>query len=516
MSVHSYFELATTLIGWRIGNSIAYILAASGLIYVPFAIAIYRNWSEPMKSQESKSAAPVSLRRMEHDIYIAIVIMIFCFLPAVPIDPSEIEYQDRQQQKTVTAGDPEAPYMRSTYSVGEIRIPILWWLVYQASSILTNAASNAVTLLGDPGSMRPMLMRISRVSIQSESLIRELREFRADCYEPALAKYQNSDNPPQPVNLQESVDWLGSHLFLSTPGFYKQCTNVQICGTSYSSTTFKPSWASVGSAHNFQPGKPYCDSWWSHPDLGLRSKLIAELHRLAPWMQGHLDRISSKYDDTDPLYGQRKITDHEDRFLRRVINSAPRVMVDRADNGRTFDWFSIEIFSIDGLQQILGVLGALVASAIFHVIMELVVIGLPMAQALMLMLVYISIPLVVPYSITNPSIIARTTVIIFSLKFLSALWGVAAFLDEKLIDTMYPDASAVEFGGTGTPEDVVLGLITLFSYLSLPIAWFLLVSSVSSSAVSSLVHGWGNINQSIQVATSAGLQSSQKFKIGTK
>ena len=233
-------------------------------------------------------------------------------------------------------------------------------------------------------------------------------------------------------------------------------------------------------------------------------------------MQGHLDRISRKFDDTDPLYGQRLIIDHEDRFLRRVINSAPRVMVDRADNGKTFDWFSMEIFSIDGLQQILGVLGALVASAIFHVMMELVVIGLPMAQALMLMLVYISIPLIVPYSITNPSIIVRTAVIIFSLKFLSALWAVAAFLDEKLIDTMYPDASAVEFGGTGTPEDVVLGLITLFSYLSLPFAWFLLMSSVSSSAVSSLVHGWGNINQSIQVATSAGLQSSQKFRIGTK
>lgn len=516
MSVHSYFELATTLIGWHIGNSVADILVSSGLIFLPFAIAIYRNWAGPMKSQESKSAAPVSLRRMEHDIYIATVIIIFCFLPAVPIDPSEIEYRDRQEQKTVTAGDPNAPYMRSTHSTGEIRVPILWWLAYQASSILTNAASDAVALLGDPGLMRPMLMRISKVSIQSETLIREMREFRADCYEPALAKYQNSDNPPKPTNLQESVDWLGSHLFLSTPGYYKKCTNVKNCGTSYSSTSFKPTWVSAGSAHNFQPGKPYCDSWWSHADLGLRTRLTGELHRLAPWMQAHLDRISKKYEATDPLYGKRKVVDHEDRFLRRVINKAPRVMVDRADNGKTFDWFSMDIFSIDGLQQILGTLGALAASTIFHVIMELVVIGLPMIQALMLMLVYISIPLIVPYAITNPSIIVRTVVIIFSLKFLSALWAIAAFLDEKLIDTMYPDASAVEFGGTGTPEDVVLGLITLFSYLTLPFAWFLLMSSVSSSATGSLVHGWGNFSQSIQVATSAGLQNLQKFRIGAK
>ncbi|MDE0310024.1 MAG: conjugal transfer protein TraG N-terminal domain-containing protein [Acidiferrobacterales bacterium] len=516
MSVHSYFELATTLIGWHIGNSIAHVLASSGLIFLPFAIAIYRNWSGPIKSQESKSAAPVSLRRMEHDIYVAAVIMIFCFLPAVPIDPSEIEYRDRQQHKTVTAGDPDAPYMRSTHNAGEIRVPLIWWLAYQASSVLTTAAADAVALLGDPGLMRPVLMRIAKVSIQSEPLIREMREFRADCYDPSLAKYQNSVDPPKPENLQEAVDWLGSHLFLNTPGYYKRCTDVQICGSGYSASSFRPDWLAAGPAHNFQPGKPYCDAWWSHPDLGLRSKLTAELHALAPWLQGDLDRISKKFRESDPLYGQRKVIDHEDRFLRRIINSAPRVMVDRADNGKTFDWFSLEIFSIDGLQQILGVLGALVASAVFHVLMELLVIGLPMAQALMLMLVYISIPLVVPYAITNPSIIVRTVVIIFSLKFLSALWAVAAFLDEKLIETMYPDGSALEFGGTGTPEDVVLGLITLFSYISLPIAWFLLLSSVSSSAVSSLVHGLGNISQSLHLGSSSGLQTLEKIRTGTK
>ena len=516
MSVHSYFELATTLIGWHIANGIASILVASGLIFLPFAIAIYRNWSGPIKSQESKSAAPVSLRRMEHDIYVATVIVVISFLPAVPIDPSQITYHDAQEQRTVTAGDPDAPYMRTTHNAEEIRIPILWWLVYQVSSILTSATTDAVTLLGEPGMMRPLLMRISKVNIQSEPLIREMREFRADCYEPALAKYQNSDNPPKPKNLQESVDWLGSQIFLNTPGYYKRCPNITECGAGYHATTLKPGWMAVGANNSFQPGKPYCDTWWSHPSMGLRSKLTAELHRLAPWMKSHLDMIRKRYDATDPHTGQRKIVDHEDRFLRRVINSAPRVMVDRADNGKTFDWFSMDMFSIDGLQQVLGSLGALTASAIFHIIMELVIIGLPMIQALMLMLVYISIPLIVPYSITNPSIIVRTVVILFALKFVSALWSVAAFLDEKLLDTMYPDASVFEFGGTGTPEDVVLGLITLFSYISLPIAWFLLVGSVSSSAVNSLVHGWGSINQSIQTATVSGLQNLRRLGMGSK
>lgn len=506
MSVHSYFELATTLIGWHIANGIASILVSSGLIFVPFIIAVYRNWSGPIKSQESKNAAPVSLRRMEHDIYLATVIVVFSFLPAVPIDPSQIKYHDTGEHKLITAGDPDIPYMRSTPYANEVRIPILWWLVYQVSSILTSATSDAVALLGESGSIRPMLMRISKVIIQSEPLIREMREFRADCYDPALAKYQNTDNPPKPKNLQESVDWLGSQIFLDTPGYYKRCTNVSQCGTGYHATSAKASWIMTGTSNSFQPGKPYCDAWWSNPTLGLRSKLTEELHQLAPWMQGHLDIIRKKYGPTSP-----QILDHEDRFLRRVINNAPRVMVDRADNGKTFDWFSMDMFSIDGLQQVLGSLGALTASVILNIVMELVVIGLPMIQALMLMLVYISIPLIVPYSITNPSIIVRTVVIVFALKFVTALWSVAAFLDESLLDTMYPDASMFEFGGTGTPEDVVLGLITLLSYLSLPIAWFMLIGSVGSNAANLLAHGWGSINQSIQVATASGLENLRKL-----
>ena len=179
-------------------------------------------------------------------------------------------------------------------------------------------------------------------------------------------------------------------------------------------------------------------------------------------------------------------------------------MVNRPDEGKSIRWLSTDLFSIDGIQQVIGTIGALFASTLFHVIMEMLVIGLPMTQALMLMLLYVAIPLVVPYAVINPSIIVRVILILFAIRFVSALWALAAFLDEKLIETMYPDSAIFEFGGSGTTADIVLGLITLFTYLSLPIAWFLLMGTVSSSAISSLGHSWGQISQKADSAVESG------------
>ena len=504
MSVHSYFELTTTLIGWHIANGIAQLLVSSGLIFVPFGVALYRNWAWPTRSQEAKNAASVSLRRMEQDMCIATVVVIFCFLPAVPIDPSRIVYYDSEYKKSITAADPNVPYMRKTHTTGEIRTPILWWLVYQISSLLTLAVVDVIELLGQPGVLRPILLRISQVDLTDEPLINEMRAFRYDCYEPSLAKYQNSDNPPKPANLFEDVDWLGSHLFLTTPGYYKKCEQVPICGTGYHANTEIRSWRRVNDSESITSGKPNCDVWWAHPNLGLRSKLLANMNERYPWFKDDVDRIRASLQGNDATLLFNSVTAHEDRFLRRLLNKAPKLMVNRPDEGKSIRWLSTDLFSIDGIQQVIGTIGALFASTLFHVIMEMLVIGLPMTQALMLMLLYVAIPLVVPYAVINPSIIVRIVLILFALRFVSALWALAAFLDEKLIETMYPDSAIFEFGGSGTTADIVLGLITLFTYLSLPIAWFLLMGTVSSNAIGSLGHSWGQISQKADSATESG------------
>ncbi len=504
MDVHSYLELTTTLIGWHVGNSIAEILVTSGLVFLPFGIALYRNWAEPLRSQESKSAAYVSLRRMEQDFWIAALILGFCFLPAVPVAPSEIQFSQPYTTTPTNAQTPDLPYSSDSQRLEEILIPLTWWLVYTVSSKFTNSIVAVIDRLHQPSALRWNLLRIAQLSISDSKLITEMGAFRKECYEPSLAKFQRNNQGMEPKGIFAAVDWLGSHFFLNTEGYYKPCTNVSICGSSYHAKTQVPGWQAASGANVVKPGLPYCNAWWIDPQRGLRIKLLQDIHKQAPWFKKNTERlIKSISDNKSAKNSATTVIQFEDRVLRRMINQVPRMMVERADRGDGLFWDSMGWFSIDGIQQFIGSLGALIASGIFHIVMELVVIGLPMTQAIMLMLMYIAIPLLVPYAIINPGILVRIVLLLFSLRFLTALWAMAEFLDEKLLMTMYPDSGLFEFGGGGTTADIVLSLITLFSYLSLPIAWFMLMGTIGSRAIGLLSSGWSAMNSSLESSTKA-------------
>ncbi len=476
--------------GWHIANGIAELLVTSGLVLLPLLMLFWRNWSEPMRSQSMRAAAAVSLRRMEIDALTAVVIIVFAFLPAVPVSRADLQFTAPYTDTPTTAQAPDLPYRDDTDARSDIRVPILWWLIYQTSSLITEQVIALVDELGDPAVLRASLLRIAQLSITDERLIGELRQFRSDCYEPSLAKYQRAAAPPVAADDYAAVDWLGSHLFIRTEGYYRRCSAVTRCGTGYQARTPVVGWP-TRSGVDPAPGQPQCDVWWEHDHLGLRVRLLADLQKQSPSFRRDIQRVANRVNDergSQPLDLVRRF---EDRVLRRMLNQVPRMMVARADRESGFFFNSFGWFSADGLQQLVATIGALVLSVLMHIVMELVVVGLPMLQALMLMLLYIILPLVVPYAALQPSVIIRAALLLFALRFMTALWAIAEFLDEKLLRTLYPDASILEFGGSGTVADVVLGLITLTAYLTLPLAWLLLVGTLGSRSVQALAGSWG-------------------------
>ena len=93
MQTGSYLELALTIYAWQVSNRLAEMIVASGLIYLPLLFIVWRNWSQTARSQEAKSAAPVSLRRMEQDVIVLFFTIIFAFLPAVSVTAGDIYYK---------------------------------------------------------------------------------------------------------------------------------------------------------------------------------------------------------------------------------------------------------------------------------------------------------------------------------------------------------------------------------------------------------------------------------------
>ena len=499
MNVHSYFELATTLIGWHVANGIAELLTVSGLVLLPFAALLWKNWSDPVRSQSARDAASVSLRRMEVDTLVAAVVIVVAFLPSVPVSRADIRFTEPYSQVPTHAQAPELPYAVDASAFTQIRVPILWWLVYQVASHLTDQVVTVIDGLDNPAVLRASLLRIAKLSITDEGLIAELRQFRTDCYEPALSKYQRADRPPVATDHFSNVDWLGSYLFVRTPGYYRACADLAVCGSAYHAAAPVPGWPTRPGI-DVAPGQPQCDVWWADTGLGLRARLLGNLHHQAPWFKRHTEFVIDNVDAERLRNDPDVIRRYEDRILRRMLNQVPRQMVARADREAGLFFNSLGWFSIDGVQQAIASVGALALSALLHIVMELVVVGLPMLQAVLLMLLYVALPLVVPYAALQPGIIVRAAVVLFSLRFLSALWALAEFLDEKLLKAMYPDAMLFEFGGSGTIGDVILGLITLMAYIALPMAWFILLGALSSRSAAALAGSWSALSSRMEQA----------------
>ena len=105
---------------------------------------------------------------------------------------------------------------------------------------------------------------------------------------------------------------------------------------------------------------------------------------------------------------------------------------------------------------------------------------LRMLQALMC--IYIAIPIAVPFAVLKPSLLLFFTSAIFTLKFMTGLWALAALLDDKLIKYMYGEDEI--HTGMGSTEDMVLMIVTETAYIALPVVWIWLVSGFTGSSIS--------------------------------
>lgn len=119
--------------------------------------------------------------------------------------------------------------------------------------------------------------------------------------------------------------------------------------------------------------------------------------------------------------------------------------------------------------------GVITASALFSVTMTAVLQALPMVQALMLLGVYALLPMIVVLSRYSLSMMVVGAMAIFTIKFWSVLWYLAMWVDQNLIQSMYPDVNVFLqiFANLGEHDAkrMLLNMITTSLYLGLPLLW---------------------------------------------
>ena len=98
-----------------------------------------------------------------------------------------------------------------------------------------------------------------------------------------------------------------------------------------------------------------------------------------------------------------------------------------------------------------------------------------MVQALLLLGIYALLPMIVVLSRYSLSMMVVGAMAIFTVKFWSVLWYLAMWVDQNLIQSMYPDVNVfLQLFSNPGEHDVkrmLLNMITTSLYLGLPLLW---------------------------------------------
>ena len=453
MQTGSYLELALTIYAWQVSNRLAEMIVASGLIYLPLLFIVWQNWSQTARSQEAKSAAPVSLRRMEQDVIVLFFTIIFAFLPAVSVTAGDIYYKSPTTSEEITGSTPDLPYSSAEdSSSGSIKIPILWWVVHQASAGFVQLFVAGVNSFGESTHIRAISLALNYAKFNDPQLVAELQRFDKDCYLPALAKLEASPRPTivsPHARRPRPPEWRGDDFWFNSPGFYDY----------YKAENRMDSWAARYDFDN--TFGPRCAEWWRDEQIGLESRLYSYIKPT---------RVSDRFNSgsVDPEWKRKVVRG----FLQKSppdINASPSGVNQAPGNKNPLaptTW--------------LGEAGILLGYIMTKTAMYIVTSGLPMVQAIVLACLYIALPIAVPFATLRPGLLVFFVSALFSLKFLTALWALSKFIDERMIGYMYDNTSnLVQLDS----NDTVLSIITTLSYVGLPIVWLWLMSSFTGKGV---------------------------------
>ncbi|MCP5443688.1 MAG: conjugal transfer protein TraG N-terminal domain-containing protein [Chromatiaceae bacterium] len=474
MSVDSYLELFTTLFGWTFYGVLWDVLVGAGIVYLPFLGILIDNWREPAEGGQFGTVTGLSLRRMEIELFIALLVVVLAGQPAAltPLNAGTLSYTppptlDNPVPATATVAAPQSTFGATGFagSPATVNIPVWWYAVLAMTSGFNHAVVEGLPAASD---LRSFEQQARLAAIEDPRLRQEASDFFSECYVPARSKYQAERlaTPAVTATLgiygEDDPDWMGSHVYRDTAGFYDTLRPTkQIPGWAYNATrdteydpASPPAW-----------GKPTCTQWWEDGAIGLRQKLIDEADATSAGFSGLVVAVAPA------LAGEQQ----KDAVARTVLTNSPPVWSSNdlvANNtGSTGLLGTAENIVKGGLAA--G--GVITASAFFSVTITAVLQALPMVQAVLLLGIYALLPMIVVLSRYSLSMMVVGAMAIFTVKFWSVLWYLAMWVDQNLIQSMYPDVNVFLqlFANPGEHDikRMLLNMITTSLYLGLPLLW---------------------------------------------
>lgn len=528
MHVGSLLEMFTTIYGWKLYAIFFEILCQTGIIFIPFAVMIYRNVREPYTSQHSKSASATSLVNMTWDTVTMIVVILLAAVPIIPLGISSLDFSYSCDGTVQSSTSPtETTYADGMiYSGDNVKLPVIWYLAIATSSGINYAIIKNLPCFSD---FPELDQQLRNITIRDEPLRAEFGRFTTECFIPAKTKFlqamngqdlamleyiknsytifQDSGNVSKTVPDEVDPFYVGSRYFLTTPGFYAKhiVTPPESKDGGFGHRAAKPvaGWpfdANRDTDYTQEDidkaltseigGMPYCDEWWTgagnNKGLRLRIAETSEDFERRANPQTIWEKVKSFF---GPSYSQ---ADLEDLMIQRLVENhsrghdfsgttTPYITKHGGNIVDTVGTIGIGIAAVGGAKIVaLGAAaaGGVAAAALAPVYTRLHMIkqGAPMVQAILLCFLYLMIPALIVASCFNPKVITTGVLLIMGVRFCTVLWEIGNFLDTELYQAMYPDVWMIGSAMTLDYKRVILDIVMGSFYMVSPLMLMLIMS----------------------------------------
>jgi len=413
-------------------------------------------------------------------------------VPYVQVEPNSIEYEPICQSgaATHTFGDTGTTYdvtQLSRFHEDHPRIPMFWAVVLAISGGMNQAVLKNLPCFKDYSGVA---FRTRHAFIKDPDIRQEFDHFASQCFIPAWRKYERL-KPPEEVVERKYAEYPGNHYFLSTPGYYALCDAV----TGTGSCSFDPYPRPRTPVKRWQGSQklPACRDWWlgDEDNAGLKPLLL----QFIPDKEWLVELFAEKGN-----YSEEFI---EETALRSIIiNGARRYGVLGPDKeilaglaafsagsgiaSGLATWAATSSFSAFLVSTFVGA-GAYIGSealglyARLHIMRRMA----PMAQSLMLMVLYMLLGAYLFMTLYSFGAVIRILSLIMAVRMFSMMFGISNFLDDTLIDAMYP-GMVISDVGRWEVDRIALGYGTMALHMLLPLGLLWLVYSAGNAAMRGL------------------------------
>lgn len=508
MGVTGYLALYTTLLGWEQYNNLWNIMVTTGLVYLPFFGIVVGSCLGPFTSMGAKDAAVIATRRMGIGIVSALFIIALAGTPTVFLSPTVLHYEPlcQPQAPSSTPGNSGTTYDNAFAIPTGVKVPILWYIVLALSNGVTHAAN--VGLSCAPLDYRQLHETLNLTKITDPNLKQETVDFYNQCFVPAKSRYLGDALTPTQQSMlktyltkygKDDVSSLGSQVFLNVPGFYESFHAQQpISGFTFSMTRD----AIPGQVTNHSVwGEPACTDWWSDPQNGLQTRVLAVLP------SNVMHAIQQEGDNTHQIMAQAA-----------AIKTLIKVSFDQSfeDQARGYESLENNMKGDFISRWIGGPIGVEMEGLSFFPKLHLLINALSVIQASLLFALYVFLAIALPFSSFRAGFCITAAMMLFSLTFCSFIWHLVAWFDNQLIYALFPKQmnmdtlTAVLLGDpANAPNIKFVNMIIGSLYIVLPLVWMTVMSWASVRMGIGMIGMMGSMSAA---ADSAGHQAASAAK----